>query len=424
MTMEEERPTKIQKRDHTSGVGDTQDAQFADHPTAANGDSEWKEASTTTEQQDPEKTKNQDDSNDQNGTADSNEATAAGEAPKLSKNQLKKLKKQQQWEDGREARKEKRKEKAKAKKERRREEYRQSLANGEIPAQAKKSASSTQLPLTVIFDCDWDNLMFDQELKSLGTQLTRCYADNRQAPFRTHLSVSSFGGKLKERFDGVLAKQYLGWQHFQFFQEDVVAVAEKAKGWMKAKDGGRVAGALVEEGKDTAQLEAEGEIVYLSSESEVTLDRLKPYSTYIIGGLVDKNRHKGICHKKATELGIKTAKLPISEFLEMKSRQVLATNHVLEIMLKWLEVGDWGEAFMEVMPKRKGGTLKSGSEEITERSKRSGSPESNANPENVTDNTNGTSGMESTQEIPPPNDHPETGSGTDAASLQSLGEGK
>ncbi|KAK3072120.1 hypothetical protein LTS18_014704, partial [Coniosporium uncinatum] len=29
------------------------------------------------------------------------------------------------------------------------------------------------------------------------------------------------------------------------------------------------------------------------------------------------------------------------------------------IMLKWLEFGDWGEAFDQVIPKRKGGTLKS-----------------------------------------------------------------
>jgi tRNA (guanine9-N1)-methyltransferase len=106
------------------------------------------------------------------------------------------------------------------------------------------------------------------------------------------------------------------------------------------------------------QAAKEGEVVYLTSDSPHTLERLQPYSTYIIGGLVDKNRHKGICYKTACDRGIKTAKLPIGEFMEMQSRFVLATNHVVEIMLRWLECGDWGQSFVEVMPKRKGGVLK------------------------------------------------------------------
>jgi len=42
----------------------------------------------------------------------------------------------------------------------------------------------------------------------------------------------------------------------------------------------------------------------------------------------------------------------------MQSRYVLTTNQVIEIMVKWMECGDWGEAFLAVIPKRKGGTLK------------------------------------------------------------------
>jgi len=140
---------------------------------------------------------------------------------------------------------------------------------------------------------------------------------------------------------------------------------------MTGPRGGVVAGAMKPdfipeaEGGEGEQAETEdqpsdeeGEIIYLSSESDNVLTTLKPNSTYIIGGLVDKNRHKGVCHKRAVERGIKTAKLPIGEFLEMKSRQVLVTNHVLDIMLKWLEFGDWGKAFMAVLPERKGAKLR------------------------------------------------------------------
>ena len=77
-----------------------------------------------------------------------------------------------------------------------------------------------------------------------------------------------------------------------------------------------------------------------------------------MGGIVDRNRYKGICYKRAAENGIKTAKLPIGDYMQMNSRFVLTTNQVCEIMLRWLELRDWSEAFMQVMPKRKGGMLK------------------------------------------------------------------
>jgi len=195
---------------------------------------------------------------------------------------------------------------------------------------------------------------------SLSSQLTRCYSQNRTARFKCHLAVSSFGGRLKDRFDTTLAKSYKSWKDFEMSEEDFLQVAEKAQDSMPADKVDAVAGALANQinGEELKGSPAsQGEVIYLSSESEHTLSELKPFSTYIIGGLVDRNRHKGICYKHAMDKGVKTAKLPIGEYFQMSSRHVLATNHVLEIMLKWLEFGDWGKAFMEIIPKRKGGEL-------------------------------------------------------------------
>lgn len=144
-------------------------------------------------------------------------------------------------------------------------------------------------------------------------------------------------------------------------EEDFVAAAEHSKEWMSSLTGGKLAGTFALDAADdcrVAELKTQGEVIYLTSDSENTLDRLKPYSTYIIGGLVDKNRHKGICYKNACDRSTRTAKLPIQEYMDMQSRYVLATNHVVEIMIRWLECGDWGEAFMKVMPKRKGASLR------------------------------------------------------------------
>jgi tRNA (guanine9-N1)-methyltransferase len=62
--------------------------------------------------------------------------------------------------------------------------------------------------------------------------------------------------------------------------------------------------------------------VYLTADAETVLDDLDMSKIYIIGGLVDQNRWKGITLKKSTEQGIQSAKLPIGNYLKMSSSQV------------------------------------------------------------------------------------------------------
>lgn len=306
-----------------------------------------------------------------------------------------------------------------------------------------------RLPVTFVLDCGFDDLMVEKEHISLGSQITRAYSDNSKAPFQAHLYVSGWteDSELRKRFEGLLKAMYRNWKGMIFTEKDFVTASEMANQEMTGKYGGKMLGAfekyatvkgdgtavLAEESTSTngdqsvektnaaeakpetegvnntggaanrsqtngaqdsgespfSDLQEAGEVIYLTSDSPYTLTELKPYHTYIIGGLVDKNRHKGICYKTALDKNaalassvnssatsnpaastdnlansrstvkqIKTAKLPIGEYMTMTARHVLATNHVVEIMLKWLETGDWGEAFLSVMPKRKGGMLK------------------------------------------------------------------
>ncbi|KAF2219406.1 guanine-1-methyltransferase-domain-containing protein [Elsinoe ampelina] len=282
--------------------------------------------------------------------------------PGLSKNQLKKLRRQQEWDAAAPTRRLKRKVEIARRKETKRTQRAALLASGIDPMSLHKGSHrprAVQLPVTIVVDCSFDNLMSDGERTSLGAQVTRAYSDNKHARWRAHLVVSSWGGRLRERFEGVLRGHYRGWRGVRFEEEGFGMVVERARGWMgEGDEGGRLAGPFEREEEVKPGLQEQGEVVYLSSESPDTLTELKPYSTYIIGGLVDKNREKGICYKRAKEAGIKTARLPIGDYLQMASRKVLATNHVVEIMLKWLEYEDWGKAFLEVIPKRKGGQLK------------------------------------------------------------------
>ncbi|KAI4241641.1 MAG: hypothetical protein L6R40_004474 [Gallowayella cf. fulva] len=295
--------------------------------------------------------------------------------PPISKNKLKKLLRDQKWEEGREERKEIRKIKAKEKRERKRAARdtdapseptagkRKASVEPEVhPGKKPKLFNPVQLPVSFVIDCDFDDIMRDGERTSLAAQVTRSYSENHKAPFRSHLFISSFGGLLKQRFDTVLSGQHHSWKGVEFLEDDFAAAARQAAKVMKTDRGGKLAGAFQpnENCNKDETTSSSGEVVYLTSDSPDTLTELKPYSTYIIGGIVDKNRHKGICYKRALDKGMKTAKLPIGDYMKMASRFVLATNHVVEIMLRWLEVGDWGKAFTEVIPQRKGGVLKDG----------------------------------------------------------------
>ncbi|KZL82307.1 trna (guanine-n -)-methyltransferase [Colletotrichum incanum] len=326
----------------------------------------------------------------ESSTAGPGSAVAEGE-PKLSKNQLRKMKRKAAWEDGREDRKRKRKEKRHDRQAARREEIAAALAEAEakgidpasvvIPPKRKTPKQpSTQVPVTLIIDCDFEKYMLEKELVSLASQITRSYSDNRAARYRAHLYVSSYGGQLKERFETTLGSQHVHWKGVKLVEGDFVEASKDADELMKGPRGGQVINLLKPTGEDGAtkkpavfrdvldsapspdpEPEPADElknIVYLSSDSVNTLDRLEPNTSYVIGGLVDRNREKGLCHRRAREMGIRTAKLPIGEYMNLSSRRVLATNHVVEIMLKWLETGSWAEAFLSVIPKRKEAKLK------------------------------------------------------------------
>ncbi|KAM0511593.1 hypothetical protein ACHAPE_009743 [Trichoderma viride] len=304
---------------------------------------------------------------------------ATSNPPPMSKSALKRLWKQEKWDAGTDDRRKRRKEKRHERKVRVRDERAALIAQGVDPAElAKKKQVSTLAPVGIIVDCDFEDYMMDKERVSLSSQVTRAYSDNKAARYRSHLWVAGFNKGIAKRFHEVLVDQHKNWKGIWFDEGDYVSCAAKIRERMSATDG--KGGEMIESlqrsldepaawtrdetdpfpmpGPEPTLDEANKDVVYLSSDSPYTLERLEPNTCYVVGGLVDKNREKGLCYRRAREKGIRTARLPIGQFMVMQSRQVLATNHVVEIMLKWLECGDWGQAFLSVIPKRKGGKLR------------------------------------------------------------------
>jgi len=94
-------------------------------------------------------------------------------------------------------------------------------------------------------------------------------------------------------------------------------------------------------------------IVYLTSESENVIEKVEPDFLYVIGGLVDHNGHKGLCHELAVKNQVNHARLPIQEYLDMKTRKILTIDHVFHILLKVAKGESWQSALLDVIAPRK-----------------------------------------------------------------------
>ncbi|KAL1410900.1 tRNA (guanine(9)-N(1))-methyltransferase [Vanrija albida] len=350
------------------------------------------------------------------GSAPGDTAAEAGPStPQLSKNQQKKLAKRAKFEshklEKRAAERIRRRERTQALKagyeagtlsDADKEIYERGL---ELKRRAKANVNeaATVWPGGVVIDCGFDELMTEQEITSMSGQLTYVYSANRTAP-RPFSSVmfTSFSPEISPRLWEKMTKtNWDRWNRMHFWAEDVGVLAGEL-GKEKA-EGGEVE-AVAENGdaeaaetrptrskktkvgsngapNDTATLlaalsgphlpptlPATHKLVYLSADADEELTTLAEDEVYVLGGIVDRNRHKvGIstpknhplmsqmlCQNKADKLNIRTARLPIGTFIEnLPTRKVLTVNQVYSILVQYLALQDWAAAFEAVIPQRK-----------------------------------------------------------------------
>ncbi|XP_069015146.1 tRNA methyltransferase 10 homolog A [Embiotoca jacksoni] len=265
----------------------------------------------------------------ENGEKEKTDGEAAGENQTVSKRRMKKLLRQQKWEEERDFRKQRRKERKQQRRlqrqQHRHQEEEEEEEEGGQGHSARKRPHKEVTPssLRLVVDCSFDDLMLIKDVRKLHKQIQRCYAENRRASRPVQLYLTSLGGQLKQSMD------------------------EKDKGWVNWKD-------ITIKPEHYSEVVAKEELVYLTSDSPNALEELDPKKAYVIGGLVDHNHHKGVTFERAKQLGIEHAQLPLSSFVKMNSRKVLAVNHVFEIILAFLEKGNWQEAFFTILPQRKG----------------------------------------------------------------------
>ncbi|KAH0461284.1 hypothetical protein IEQ34_008859 [Dendrobium chrysotoxum] len=284
-------------------------------------------------------------------TEDNEPIAAAGEAASISKSARKRLLKQQRLQARKIERKAAEKERRREDLDRRRREWEEKLADKteeertrlvesrketrrermekrteERSKRAERLRTAAVIGQKVVLDLEFSDLMSPSEIQSLAHQIMYCYAVNGKCEYPAHLWLTGCNGKI-----GSQLQRLPGYDK-----------------WIIEKENRP----YIEVFQDHKE-----KLIYLTADAETTLEELDTNRIYIIGGLVDRNRWKGITMKKANEQGIQSAKLPIGNYIKLASSQVLTVNQVVEILLKFVETRDWKNAFFTVIPQRKRGAV-------------------------------------------------------------------
>ncbi|GFT24953.1 hypothetical protein NPIL_474111 [Nephila pilipes] len=183
--------------------------------------------------------------------------------------------------------------------------------------------------------------METKELTRLSSQLRRLYGSNRHSPNPVHLYFCNFGPE--DEFYKICASKNDGFSSY------VVEMTAEAP-------------------EDLFDSE---HIIYLSPDSENVLETLDSNRVYVIGGIVDDTVKKDLSLNHAKNFNIKTARLPIQEYLVPYSSNpgttVLTVNQVFDILLKYYETKDWTESLSSNVPLRKGYCAPSKKDEMSQK---------------------------------------------------------
>ncbi|XP_037020010.2 tRNA methyltransferase 10 homolog B isoform X2 [Artibeus jamaicensis] len=104
-------------------------------------------------------------------------------------------------------------------------------------------------------------------------------------------------------------------------------------------------------------------LVYLTPDSECALEDVDLNKVYILGGLVDESIQKKVTFQKAQEHSVKTARLPIQEYMVRRQNgknyhsEILTINQVFDILSTYFETQNWPEALKRGVSSRRGYVL-------------------------------------------------------------------
>ena len=174
------------------------------------------------------------------------------------------------------------------------EEEKQQLRKELKEKRALEFEVSCSSRFAVIIDCDWEAHHDEQPIKSLGQQISFCYGFNRRVSNPVHLYITGMGPRLQAQ---LLKGHSDGWQNIVQTSQCYTELPCFSISGNSASSSSIEA--AVDDSHFTNSPTRRRELVYLTSDAEETLEKLDPNCAYIIGGIVDRNRLKGITYAKA-----------------------------------------------------------------------------------------------------------------------------
>mmetsp|Transcript_13466 Transcript_13466/g.27512 ORF Transcript_13466/g.27512 Transcript_13466/m.27512 type:complete len:306 (+) Transcript_13466:244-1161(+) len=192
----------------------------------------------------------------------------------------------------------------------------------------------------VCVDCGWNEEMSEKELRSLVKQIRYCYSAVSKW---VKTEIPANGERSETRAGGVGV------------QLTVVGVTGRLKDLVQAQLVGHEVWPMEFCGQPLLERFSVPELVYLSSDASDGLLELERGLVYVVGGIVDRNRLKGTTINKAKQEGIAAKRLELDQGIVLQhGSPVLTVNHVVEILAHRANGLSWTDAYVAVLPPRKG----------------------------------------------------------------------
>ncbi|AWO97555.1 putative tRNA methyltransferase 10 -like B [Scophthalmus maximus] len=244
--------------------------------------------------------------------------------------------KQRNWERQLAAKKGKRKEEKQRRKLNREQESGGSADSPQFTKRVLKAITKERLAeaqatgLKLCVDLSMTDCMSDKEISRLAGQLRRLYGSNKKAARPFHLLLTEL------REDSRLYRECVRMN--AGFLNYVMDITEES----------------------CLDLFPTETLVYLSPDAEEALETVDADKVYVLGGLVDESIQKKLSFSRARELSVRTARLPIDEYMVKRDNaknfhsKVLAVNQVFDILSTFCDTGSWTEALRAWFPQGKG----------------------------------------------------------------------